>query len=266
MIRKMLVIAAAVAMPATALAGVSAVAASGNAFAGKPLVVAHITCNISGSIAFGGGGITENGDASADKASTTTVTLSGTGTGCQAAPLTSFITQKSTKCKGLTLVPLPPSAGAFAGLTPGFTQFPGCVPLAAKKYTLSNSAWGFLSGTDSHGVPQNTLAGIAKALHKGVTYYDNNVKILLTVSGVNAIQPSGACGSGIGFALNGTVKKSPADTWTINLCLTGDSGSGTSNSFLGDLVNQVVATHNNTANTSVIQTATVASPSQLIIN
>jgi hypothetical protein len=268
MIRKMLVIAAAAALPATAFAGVT-IADSGIAGAAAP-VVAPATCVISGSVTFGTSGISEGGTIDLNKTSTSVTNLSGTGTNCQATPLITNITQKSAKCKDTTMVALPPSAGALAGLLPGFTTtqlppaapgvtLPGCATLKSKNYQ-SNSAWGFLSGINVKGLPVSTTAGIQGALKKGVAYVDNGVPLTLSVSSVTSIAPPGACGSEAGFQLGGTVKKASTHTWALTLCLGGDTGPGTTNAFLGDLLSQVLATHADTTsatNTSQILTATV---------
>ena len=238
MIRKMLVLAAAVAMPAATIAGISAVAASGVAAAGAPAVHAS-TCTVSGNVAFATGGTTEGGSQGTAKTSTSTTTLTGSGAGCfgPVAPLVTPITQKTSKCSATTLAVLPPSAGLLAGSVPSFTHFAGCV--ASPKDTTWGSAWGFLGGVQVNGVYQNTTAGILGALKKGVPYTDNGVALTLLVSSVTAIQPGGVCGGEAGFQLAGTVKKAATHTWNLNLCLAGDTGTATTNSFINDLLQEV---------------------------
>jgi hypothetical protein len=243
MIRKMLVAGAAAVLPVTGLAGAALVATSGVAGAGSPVVQA-ISCNVSGTVAFGGGGIKSTGNVNSDSKTTSVVTLNsatGSDAGCSGSATVSNIIQKTTKCKSVVTL----GSASFAGLTltPGATYLPNCDP--ASKLKENNSAWGFLGGVSVGGVASSTTDGIATALKKGVAYTDNGVALTLLVNqapgaGVTAVTPGGACGTGVGFEVNGTVKKA-TNTWKLDLCLSSDTGAGTTGSFLSDLATEVIA-------------------------
>ena len=241
MIRKMLVAGAAAILPVTGLAGAALVASSGVAGAASP-VVATGTCSVGGAITFAGGGITAGGNITTDKTNTTSVTLTSADGGNCAASTTFNITQKNTKCKVTGLA----SSVVVSGitLTPDGTTLPGCA--AAPKSSQFGSALGFVGGITVGGVPTSTTDGIAKALKKGVAYVDNGVSLLLIPNqtpgaGVVAVLPGGVCGSAAGFQSTGTIKKT-THTFTLTLCLSGDSGTGTTGSFLVDLASEVFAT------------------------
>ena len=270
MIRKMLVIAAAVAMPAASIAGISAVAASGVAGASGPVVHAS-TCALSGNVTFATPGTKQQANVSTGTTTTSTTHLTSIANAgvCygQATAVVTPIKQPALTCASTSLKPLPPSAGALAGLTPGYTQFSGCT--AHPTDHQYGSAWGFLGGVAKNGVLQSTTGGIKKALAAGVKYKDNGVALVLLVSTVSAIQPGGACGaSDPGCGLVGTVKSAvPSVAWHLNLCLAGDTGAGTTNNFLNDLLTEVGDTHTNTPDSITIATTiSDATESTLVIN
>ena len=245
MIRKMLVAGAAAVLPVTGLAGAAIVATSGVAGAGAPTVAA-ITCKVGGTVEFGGGGIKSTGNVNSDAKSTSIVTLNavaGSDAGCQNTATVSNIVQKTTKCNA----PVTLGTALFSGvpLTPAQTTLPNCG--ATSKLKENNSAWGFLGGVQVAGVTTSATDGIAVALKKGIAYTDNGVALTLLVNqaagtGVTAVTPGGACGTGIGFEVNGTVKKATTHTWKLDMCISGDSGTGTTNNFLGDLATEVFST------------------------
>ena len=245
MIRKMLVAGAAAVLPVTGLAGAALVATSGVAGAGAPAVQA-ITCKVGGNVAFGGGGIKSTGNVNSDATSTAVVTLNsvaGSDAGCQGTATVSNIVQKTTKCKS----PVTLGTATFSGipLTPAQTTLPNCG--ATSKLTENNSAWGFLGGVQVAGATTSATDGIAVALKKGIAYSDNGVALTLLVNqipgaGVTAVTPGGACGTGIGFEVNGTVKKATTHTWKLDMCISGDSGTGTTGTFLSDLASEVFST------------------------
>lgn len=242
MIRKLLVTASVAILPVTGLAGAALVASSGTAGAGAP-VVAPLNCAISGSIDFAGAGIETAGNVNlTDKTNTAVTHLSGTGTGCQSTQINQNIVQKSTKCSVTTL-----GSALVLGftLTPAATTFPGCEPVggkASKDYQY-DSAWGFVGGVLVNGSTSSSTAGIAAALKKGIVYDDSGVALTLLVpaNGVTAVLPGGTCGTGAGFDIAGTIKKSPA-TWALHLCLSGDSGTNTTGTFLSDIATEALHT------------------------
>ena len=241
MIRKMLVIAASAVIPMTGLVG--AVAIDAGTAGAAALVVAPATCVISGSVAFGGGITASATTTLTNKTSTSITNLTGAGTNCQATPLVQNIVQKSAKCSTVTL-------GAVTvedvPLTPRATTFPGCAPTVVKgvskasKNYESGSAWGFVGGVLVNGVATSTTGGILTALKKGVPYSDNGVALTLVVAAVNADTPGGLCGAEAGFSLSGTVKKATTHTWSLNLCLSDDTGAGTTGAFLSDIASEAI--------------------------
>ena len=262
MFRKMLVIAAAVAIPASAFAGVSAIAASTGAGASNALTVAPATCIFGGNLAFATGGITEGAVVSTATHDTSTVTATHVAAGSTASCQTTSVVQKiimpTIKCNVTSLKPLPPSAGLLAGTPPGFTQFPLCT--AHPTDSQYNSAWGYLGGVAKSNVLQSQTAGIKTALAAGIKFKDNGVNIVLTVTTVgtsNPTNPGAACGtSDPGFTLAGTVKTATTHHWSSALCLSTDTITGTRPvgtsppfSFLNDLIGEVNATSTDTTMT-----------------
>jgi len=257
MFRKLLVIAAAVAIPASAVAGVSAMAASSVAGASGALTVTPVTCVVGGSVTFGVGGISEGATVSTATTTTSTSVLThvaaGSSAGCQTTSQTTKIAQATQKCNVTTLAPLPPSAGALAGQTPGFTHFPLCT--AHPTDSQQGSAWGFLGGVQKSGVYVSTTAGIKNALKAGVKFKDGSTTLTLLVSSVTASNPTSsgaACGtSDAGFVLSGTVKGATTHHWNVSVCLSGDVTTGaTHTNFLSDLLNLEGSTHSDTSPTN----------------
>ena len=216
MIRKMLVIAAAVAMPAAALAAVTTVSASGVAGAAKTYT--STSCNLTGSVTFAAPGLSYGG--SLGKKSTVTsvssvtpgAILSGTG-GCGATTITSKITTAATDCN---VAPIPPA-----------TLPPVCASATTKlHYAYSNASNLATAGVSSI---------VASLGPKGIKLNDNGNKVTgaVTTLGTNSILPGGACGSDIGFSLAGNTNVAGL-TYTLNLCLVGDTGTGTSGGVFTD--------------------------------
>ena len=216
MIRKMLVIAAAVAMPATALAAVTTVGASGVAGAAKTYT--STSCALAGSVTFAAPGLSYTG--SLGKKSTVTsvssvtpgAILSGTG-GCGATTITSKITTAATDCN---VAPIPPATNPVI-----------CGSATTKlHYAYSNASNLATAGVSSI---------VASLSPKGIKLNDNGNKVTgaVTLGGTNSILPGGACGSSIGFSLAGNTNVAGL-TYTLNLCLVGDTGTGTTGAFFTD--------------------------------
>jgi hypothetical protein len=203
------------------------VVASGSAYAGSP-VVAPATCAVTGSVNFAAPGLSKIGAVETSNKSTTTATTTASG-GCTGTNH-SIITSKATvKCK---------------------TQ-PTTAPCTSTVGYVFDNAAGFASST----------ATLAKAVKKGLVVVDNGVSLTLVPTaggvGVAQIQPGGACGaSDAGFYLHGLVKKSTAG-FTATVCLTGDSGPGTTGNFIGDIL----------GGTATVTTATIGgADSQIVIS
>ncbi len=200
MIRKLLVVAAAIAMP------VSVVAVTG-ATAGAKVVVPPdpaITCSVNATVNFAAPGISTPGSVSASKTSTTTTTsesfgkVSG-GHACTGTAAGNTIVSKSVKCakKG----PQPSSNSA-------------CVP--------GEYGYGSWANFENSGT-----ASIQKALkHLSFTIngiaYSSKTASAATVAG-------GACGSEAGFQLTGAIsapKQDKGQSVVLLACLGASTGPG----------------------------------------
>ena len=217
MIRKMLVIAAAVAMPASALAAVTTIGTSGVAGAAVK-VYTTTTCALSGSVTFAAPGLSHDGSLG-KKATVTSVSavtpgaiVSGTG-GCGATTITSKITTAATDCN-------------IPAVSPA-TNPAVCASATAKlHYAYSNA-----SNLASAGV-SSIVASLAP---KGLKLNDNGNKVtgVVTLGGTNSVLPGGACNANIGFALAGATNVTGL-TYVLTLCLVGDTGASTTGSFFTD--------------------------------
>jgi hypothetical protein len=216
MIRKLLVVAAAVAMPAAALAAVTTIGSAGIAGAAAK-TYDNQTCAISGAVTFATPGLSYNGSLTKKTTSTSVSSATSTGTGCgnktaTTSTLNSKIVSPSVNCNTAT----PPLPGACAGET-------------AKEYhAYDNSSSLASSGT----------ASIVSSLGpKGIAIYDHGNKVtgLVTTDGTTAVDPGGACGTNVGFQLQGNTSVSGL-TYDLLLCITGDTGTSTTGSFYNDYI------------------------------
>lgn len=252
MIRKLLVVAAAIAMPVSALTALSAVVGSGVAGARAPTVTA-ISCTTGGTITFATGGLSVDGNGTSNKTDTTTAAVTSTGTGCN-TPNPVNITAKATKCKaGVT-----PQTATVSGIpaTAPFTVPPApvCVPNSKNKYPGNELyyglAWNYATGGSST---------IATALKHGIGYDDSGfpLTLLVTAAGTTTINPGGACGAhDAGFQVTGGIKKDTTGAvYTLRLCLSTDSGTNVAGTFVSDLANMVFGP--NTHLTTDVVSATV---------
>ena len=220
MIRKMLIVAAAVAMPASALAAVTSVGIAGPAGAvGKTYTT--MSCTITGNVTFAKPGLSYNGSLSSATTSKAKSVATATGTGCgkntSADPSGTVnvtkdtITSPNTDCNTSSSPP-----GACANKT------------ATKHYAYDNSSSLASAGTSS----------IVTSLGpKGIKLVDNNNAVTgdVTSGGTSEVTPGGACGSNVGFQLQGNTNVSTL-TYDLLLCITGDTGTNTTGSFYNDYI------------------------------
>jgi len=118
----------------------------------------------------------------------------------------------STNCNTAT----PPLPGACAGET------------SKEFYAYDNSSSLASSGTGS----------IVTSLGpKGIAIYDNGNKVTgdVTTDGTSSVLPGGACGTNVGFQLEGNTNVSGL-TYDLLLCITGDTGTNTTGSFYNDYI------------------------------
>jgi hypothetical protein len=225
MIRKMLMIAAAIAVPLAATAAVTVGTAT---VAGATTL--PITCKLgSGVVTFGSAGLTQNGTLTTATTGAQTVSATslncgsnGTGTG-----KTFNITSANTACAG---------ANNPTSSCTGPTGY--LVGYALSYATTATVLW--------QEIP--TL----KFKINGVTYKDK-------ATSSAAIEPGGTCGlSGSGFSVKGHLT-APAvynnAPTKLSMCLDADTGTGTSGSFITDISSEIAGT----APTMVIDSATLDS-------
>ncbi len=190
MIRKLLLVAAAIAMP------LGAVAVTGITTAG--VAGAATTCSVAGTVTFAAPGISHNGAAGPSKTSTTTTSGTTFGGGCTGGSPAMNITSKSTKCDKHT-----------AGLP---SSNPACTP--------GNYGYGSWANFASGGT-----AAIQKSLKK-LSFTLNGTAFKTKTTGASVI---GCPGSEAGFKLVGTVSSPKADkgqTSTLSACLGVITGTG----------------------------------------
>ena len=237
MIRKMLVVAAAVAMPAAAMAGVSAIGGAGIASA-KALPPVPTTCTLTGTVTFAKPGLSYNGTLTNKTVETTKTAITPSGL-CGTKAIKSKINSTPSPCA------TDPSPAPACGLASAKT-------LAKDPYFYDTA-----SSLATSGVSQ-----IVTSLGGGIPAVNNGTKVTLQVTapGTSSILPGGACGSDIGFHLSGAVTNGGANvsSYVLNICLTGDSGTGTTGGFFADYL---AAAGGNTGVT--IATATLGAASSL---
>ena len=227
MIRKLLVVAAAAAIPMSAVA-VGAIG-SGSAFAGGTANPSPpIQCSVSGTVTFAPPGISHNGVVGTSKTTTTnTSAINFTGAACGPNATNSggstpprAITSKATKCPGTTACP----KGSY----------------------LSDTASSYVTSGASN---------LQKALKKG-TFTIDGIGFPFKTSSAAAVN-GGACGSEAGFQISGSVKnKAYAYTsYSLLVCLGGDTGTGTTGAFLNDITTAIASASGPTIATATIDPA-----------
>jgi len=215
MIRKMLVVAAAIAMPAVAVAGASAVSGAGIASA-KALPPVPVTCSLSGSVTFAKPGLSHSGSLTKKTVETTKTAITPAG---PAACGTKAIKNKINSTPGVCATD--PSPAPICASAPAKTL--------AKDPNFYDSTASLLSSP----------ASILTSLAGGVKTTDNGTKITLIPKTSGAIVPGGACGaSEVGFNVTGTVTGGGAVTaFALNICLGTDTGTGgTTGVFFPDYI------------------------------
>jgi hypothetical protein len=202
MIRKLLMVAAAAAVPMSAVAAAGAVG-SGVAAAKAPVpVVSNASCALGGTVNFstnpGIAGISLEGTATTNKTSTTTSSTSESG--CTGGTLSSGsgtldIVTKNTKC------------------TAPYTSPPGC----AKGKDIGEAGTGLASA--------GTTKSIEKAVKKlpiTLVQGSNTFTLKSKVTSVTTYEDasSGPCANEVGFGIAGTFKTSPKSTGDTSIVLT----------------------------------------------
>ena len=279
MIRKMLVIAAAVAMPAAAMAGITGLAGSGVASA-KALPPTAISCTESGLVTFSKPGLSYAGTVTSKTSEKTKAAVTPAGTGCAGKAIKSTITDNITTPIVGPYGPGPVGTCATVGTTINGglgpqppADVPACDARTGAKILKDPNYYDTVGSFATGGTSE-----LQQSLVNGLGTTDNGTKVILAYGTAGEVLPGGVCGSAVGFALTGDVDSgtlgSPGTytqisdtngplTYADNICLTTDTlvaGTGTATNFLTDLA---LASG---GGTQVIATATIGGSSSLVIS
>jgi len=226
MIRKLITIAAAIAIPVSAVTALGAVVGGGVAGA-KAEPPTSITCAESGSVTLPSPGLTNGGTLTAKASETTKGSITGSGTGCSTKAIKIAIVTATTKCPETDGVPNSGDVGACQAYT---------IKKGAKVYAIAKDPNYY---DDALGYVESASSGVGSALP--LETEDNGTKVWLELGTSGSSSNCG--GSNAGFKLTGNVdnatQSAAIGTYTDNICVTGDSGSGTTGSFGTDLGNDV---------------------------
>ena len=239
MIRKLLLVAAAGAVPIGLVAMGAVGSGVANAAKGPPPPSPTVNCALSGTINFAPPGLSFLGTTTSSKDNTTTVSgVSYSGcTGYTASSASSLsIVTKNSKCPKTTPNPDPYPAGCLKPLYYG------------------DSVASFASAP---------LTTIEKSL-KGLGLTVNGAVAKTKATSASEVEGTGgACGpsDGAGFLISGTAKVKPYAYTSFNLqiCLSGDTGTNTTDNFFGDVASAALG------GDQVIATATI-DPTESFIN
>jgi|HubBroStandDraft_6_1064221.scaffolds.fasta_scaffold17290_2 hypothetical protein len=230
MVRKMLVVAAAIAMPMSAVAVVGATGGVAGAVVGPPDPA--VTCTISATVTFAPPGISSNGQVGTGVKSTQTTVSSETlgGAGCVGSSSINPITAKTVKCvKGQ---PGQPSTN------------PGCNGV---KGTEGWDSWGDFASTGTATILKST---------KKLNFTINGIPYQTKNTSAAAI---GCPGGEVGFQISGTIKAPKNDkgqTDVLTACLGTVTGTSLQGSTPFMFQNQVFAPEPTTVATAQIDPVT----------
>jgi len=228
MIRKLLVVAAAVAMPASALAAVTAVGSSGIAGAAVKTYTT-MSCAITGSVTFAKPGLSYDGSLSAASVSKAKSSATATGAACGKVSATDPTGTVNTTKNTITS----PSTDCNVPPTPPATNPPVCAHETVTKHYAYDTASSLASAGVSSIVTSLGPTGIKLIDNKNAVVGD------VTESGTSSVLPDTSCGANVGFELQGNTNITGL-TYDLLLCIVGDTGttgpdtSGTTGSFYTD--------------------------------
>lgn len=235
MMRRIALVAVAATMPMAAATAV-AVAGSGLAGAAKP-PPGPITCSQTGSVTFAKPGLSDGGALTTKSSVTTKSAVTPTGTGCSGSPSKLNIVTSTTPCPQTNGVP---NSGDPQSCLQSKTNGKGVTTYEiAKKPNYYDTVGDFASSGGSD-------LEAALAASGGLSTKDNGNKVLLAYNGSGSVSEvlGGACGSQtdgnpiVGFDITGPVTENGASTglnYDDLVCITSDTGTGTTGDFYGDL-------------------------------
>jgi hypothetical protein len=239
MFKKIMMVAAAVAMPVAAVTAVTAVAGPGIAGA-KALPPIAETCSQSGAVAFAKPGLSYGGTVTNKTVETTDadITAAATQSSCSIKEIKLKITAATDACTNSV-------ASCNARTAKEVTKDP---------YYYDTALSYVLDGTDN----------LATALANGIATKDNGTAVTLEYGNSTAIAAGHQCGSAVGFLITGNVNTASGPTgltYADTICITGDTpGANTTDNFANDLQSAAGG------GDPVIATAIIGGASQLVIS
>jgi hypothetical protein len=256
MIRKMLVIAAAVAMPISAIAAVTTAGVAGAAAKPAPQTGAF---PITGAVTFAAPGLSAAGSITSKTVEDSSSSITPSGFGGTKA-IKSKIPSNTTPCWSTLPVYNKTSpvggtlaSGAASACDVGGASAAGDPTIVATDVkTAIKDQYSYDSAASFAG--SGTTAIVAALNAKPIKLSNNGNSSVLTVTDANSVLPGGDCGAGVvGFEINGTTTFTGASNVTIRICLTDDTGPSTTDNFFTDLL----------GTTATIATATIGGLSQV---
>ncbi len=244
MIKRLLLVIAALAMSVGTAAAVSIAGPSVAGAAAPPPTT--ISCTVTGAVTFASPGLSAGGALTANGSVTTKSTTTATGTGCGGTPSSETIASTTTPCPQTNGVPNSgdPSACLASKTKDGVVTY--AIAQKPNYYDTDNSY-------ASSGLTDLETALQAKPPKATV----DSIPVVLAYGSASEVGGGGVCGSDVGFDITGNaqIKGATVGTYTDIVCISGDSGSGTTGNFAADLF----------SSTAVIQSATVGGDSSLTV-
>jgi hypothetical protein len=244
MIKRLLLVIAALAMSVGTAAAVSIAGPSVAGAAAPPPTT--ISCTVTGAVTFASPGLSAGGALTANTSVTTKAVTTAAGTDCPGTPSSETIASTTTPCPQTNGVPNSgdPSACLASKTKDGVVTY--AIAQKPNYYDTDNSY-------ASSGLTDLETALQAKPPKATI----DAVPVVLAYGSASEVGGGGACGSNVGFDITGNaeLKGATVGTYTDIVCLVGDSGSGTTGNFAADLF----------SSTAVIQSATIGGDSSLTV-
>ena len=244
MIKKLLVAVVAIAMSMGTALAVDVVGSSVAGATTPPPT--NYNCAVSGTVTFQSPGLSAGGALTANSVVNTKAAVTPTGSGCSGAPIKVTIPSATTPCPQTGGVPNSgdPAACLASKTKNGVTTY---------AIALKPNYYGTTASFATSGLSDLQAALQAKPIKTTI----DSIAVVLAYGAAAQVLPGGVCGSNVGFHLTGNVLSgtTPISTYTFNVCLSGDTGTGTSGNFFTDLG----------SSTATIQTATVGGASSLTV-
>jgi len=241
MFRKIMMVAAAVAMPVAAVTAVTAVAGPGIAGA-KALPPIAETCSQTGTVTFAKPGLSSGGTVTNKTTETTDAGITAANVGNGVACSTKEIKLKIA-----------------AATYPCTSSVGSCNARSAKDiikdpYYYDTALSYVLDGTSN----------LSTALAARIKTKDNGTAVTLEYGSASAITANNQCGTSIGFEVSGNVNSATGPTgltYVDTICLVGDTGTNTTDNFANDLQSAAGG------GSPLIATAVIGGPdSQLVVS